>query len=833
MNRALRCLTSLLAGLLLVGRASSAEFPGTLVLGRPTDTLMAANVISPSAVSLYLEYGTRPGVYDAQSAAVDLPANQPREIELKGLAAGTRHFYRIRFKAPAAAGYDAGSEFSFMTARPPGASFVFGVQGDSHPERARQMFDAALYTRAMQNVAGATADFFVMLGDDFSVDTINQANPRAVTQPQVVERYLIQRPYLGILGRTTPVFLVNGNHEQAARYLLDGTPNNVAVWAQNARNSLYPQPAPDAFYSGNPELIEHIGLLRNYFAWTWGDALFVCIDPYWGSPVVADNDFYGGPKTSDPWLVTHGEAQYQWLKRTLEGSRARFKFVFAHHVMGTGRGGIEPATRYEWGGLNANGTPGFSARRPTWPKTIHQLFVDNKVTIFFGAHDHIWVRQQLDGVIYQAMPNPADPNYSLFNSDAYLTGDRVPNSGYARVTVAPTGVKVDYVRAFLPADETAERKNGMVSYTYTIGSMVEAQPAPTITQQPVNLAVAAGATATFSVSAVSTLPISYQWRRDGVAIAGATAAQHSIPGMRAADAGSYSVLVSTSAGSVLSTTVSLELGASRLVNLSVRSGAGTGDRTLIAGFVVGPGQPLPLLVRGIGPALTGFGVTGALADPVLTLTTGTGAAVAANDDWGSAPNATQISAAAARSGAFALTANARDAALLTPLAPGPYTAQITGKAAATGIALMEAYDNAAAADTARLVNISARSQVGTGGDILIAGFVVAGNVTKRVLIRGVGPALAQFGVGGVLADPQLSLYRQGSASAMAQNDNWLTATNAPQVGLAAGQVGAFSLAPNSRDAALLVTLEPGAYTAQVSGVGNSTGVALIEIYEVP
>lgn len=118
-----------------------------------------------------------------------------------------------------------------------------------------------------------------MLGDDFSVDTINQANPRAVTQPQVVERYLIQRPYLGILGRTTPVFLVNGNHEQAARYLLDGTPNNVAVWAQNARNSLYPQPAPDAFYSGNPELIEHIGLLRNYFAWTWGDALFVCIDP--------------------------------------------------------------------------------------------------------------------------------------------------------------------------------------------------------------------------------------------------------------------------------------------------------------------------------------------------------------------------------------------------------------------------------------------------------------------------------------------------------------------------------------------------------------------------
>ena len=175
-------------------------------------------------------------------------------------------------------------------------------------------------------------------------------------------------------------------------------------------------------------------------------------------------------------------------KRTLEGSKARFKFVFAHHVLGTGRGGVEQATRYEWGGQNANGTPGFAARRPTWSKTIHQLFIDNKVTIFFGAHDHIWVRQQLDGVVYQALPNPADANYSLFNADAYLTGDRHPNSGYARVTVVPTGVKVDYVRAFLPADETSDKKNGMVTQTYTIGSMVEATPAPAITQQQIGRA---------------------------------------------------------------------------------------------------------------------------------------------------------------------------------------------------------------------------------------------------------------------------------------------------------------------------------------------------------
>jgi hypothetical protein len=373
----------------------------------------------------------------------------------------------------------------------------------------------------------------------------------------------------------------------------------------------------------------------------------------------------------------------------------------------------------------------------------------------------------------------------------------------------------------------------MVTQTYTIGSMVEATPAPAITQQPVGQAIAAGGNATFSVSAVSTLPISYQWLRDGVAIPGATNAQLTVTGVGAANTGDYSVRVTTSAGSVTSSVATLAIGSSRLVNLSIRSGAGTGNQTLIVGFVVGTGDALPLLVRGVGPALSVFGVNGVLADPVLSLINGTGATVGSNDDWGSAANAAQITAAAARVGAFALPPNGRDSALLTPLGAGSYTAQVTGKGAGTGIALMEAYDTSASASAARLVNLSARAQVGTGADILIAGFVVSGNIPKRLLIRGVGPALAQFGVGGLLADPQLALYRQGGSSPMDQNDNWLTATNSAQVGLAAGQVGAFALPPNSRDAALLVTLEPGTYTAQVSGVGNTTGVALVEIYEVP
>ena len=303
---------------------------------------------------------------------------------------------------------------------------------------------------------------------NFSVDTINQANPRAVTQPQVVERYLIQRPYLGILGRTTPVFLVNGNHEQAARYLLDGTPNNVAVWAQNARNSYYSQPAPDDFYTGNTETVEHIGLLRNYFAWTWGDALFVGIDPYWGSPVVADNDFYGGPKTSDQWLVTHGEAQYQWLKRTLETSKAKHKFVFAHHVLGSGRGGVDEADLYEWGGQGKKGEGTFKEKRPGWELPIHQLMAKHKVSVFFQGHDHLYCQQEKDGVIYQELPMPSDHGYVAYNEDRYQSGKKLPSAGYVRVTVTPASAKVEYVRCFLPKDETSATKHGMIAHAYEV-----------------------------------------------------------------------------------------------------------------------------------------------------------------------------------------------------------------------------------------------------------------------------------------------------------------------------------------------------------------------------
>jgi Calcineurin-like phosphoesterase len=278
----------------------------------------------------------------------------------------------------------------------------------------------------------------------------------------------VQRAYWGTIGSNPPLFLVNGNHEQTARYLLDGTANSAPVIAANSRKKYFPLPEPYGFYSGDPDSIQHIGVLKDYYAFEWGNALFVVIDPYWHSEIAVDNQPLIQEKQGkkDLWKITIGDKQYEWLKKTLETSKAKFKFVFAHHVMGTGRGGIERALYYEWGGKSANGADMFSVYRPKWEMPIHQLMVKNKVNIFFQGHDHLFAKQELDGIIYQSVPNPADDTHTAFNKEAYQTGKILPNSGYLHVTVSPKEVKVNYARSFL--NNSSNLPEIRENYTYTI-----------------------------------------------------------------------------------------------------------------------------------------------------------------------------------------------------------------------------------------------------------------------------------------------------------------------------------------------------------------------------
>ncbi|MDP3071751.1 MAG: PQQ-dependent sugar dehydrogenase [Opitutaceae bacterium] len=273
--------------------------------------------------------------------------------------------------------------------------------------------------------------------------------------------------------------------------------------------------------------------------------------------------------------------------------------------------------------------------------------------------------------------------------------------------------------------------------------------------------------------------------------------------------------------------------AARLINLAARAQVGAGANALFPGFVIGPGPDKTVLVRAVGPALAAapFNVPGTLADPVLTLLgpNSSTRVAATNDNWAAAD-----AAVFAAVGAFALPPGSLDAAIVARLAPGAYTAQVAGAGGGTGVALVEVYDaDPASPGAARLINTAVRAQVGTGAGILIPGLVVGPGAAKQVLIRAVGPALgaAPFNVPGVLAQPVVTLF--SGSQAVATNTAWNSAINAAAIRETARAVGAFPLPEGGRDSAILATLPPGPYTIQVAGTAGTTGVALVEIYEVP
>jgi sugar lactone lactonase YvrE len=268
----------------------------------------------------------------------------------------------------------------------------------------------------------------------------------------------------------------------------------------------------------------------------------------------------------------------------------------------------------------------------------------------------------------------------------------------------------------------------------------------------------------------------------------------------------------------------------RLINISTRAQVGSGSNLLIPGFVIrGPGMET-LLIRAVGPSLGEFNVTGLLDAPVLTVFDSTQTVIASNAGWGNSFTSPQIVAAEASVGAFPLGDNTTDCAVIITVPAGNYTAQVSSGDGTTGVALAEVYEMKSTGT--RLVNISTRAQVGTGGNVLIPGFVISGSGTENLLLRADGPSLTQFQVNGVLAQPVLRVA-DTSMNVFDADTGWSTNLNAADIAAAAAAVGAFDLPQDSADSATLITLSPGTYTMEVSGVNDTTGVALAEVYELP
>lgn len=434
----------------------------SIILGRPTDTSITASILFDQSVNYYIEYGTSSGIYPTSIPVILANPNVPDEVDLHNLIADTKYYYRLKYKLSGAGAYTTSPEYSFHTQRAKGSSFTFTIEADEH------LYDKkgvqSMYEVCLDNQVNDHPDFMISLGDIFGDDH----HPDTITSATINLLHKNYRPFLGKLCHSVPFYVCLGNHEGENDYYMAQTPpNNLAINATLWRKYYYPNPYPNGFYTGNSDLEGYgVGNPENYYAWNWGDALFVVLDVYRDECDTSEK-----PKNWD-WSL--GLPEYTWLKNTLENSQAKFKFVFAHHIRGQGRGGITNAKLFEWGGYEQNGVDyTFATNRPGWAKPIHQLFVDNGVNIFFQGHDHVFAHEILDNITYQAVPMAADSTYEigmLANADAY-TADTIDGTGHIRVNVKPDCVQVDYIKAFLPADTVGGiHHNREVAFSYTIGA---------------------------------------------------------------------------------------------------------------------------------------------------------------------------------------------------------------------------------------------------------------------------------------------------------------------------------------------------------------------------
>lgn len=444
------------------------DHPFDLILGRPTDSSIEVRILHNADGQGRIEYRPQGQPDWAQSDPVAVSAGKPCAIELQSLAKNTAYQYRWVFQGADERNSLTSEELTFHTQRDPGSRFSFSVTADSHLD---ENSSGQVYLQTLSNALASQPDFHFELGDTFMTG-------KYVKPEYSYGQYLAQRYYMSHLCSSAPLFFVLGNH--------DGESNGRSSfqWASTTRKSLFPNPYPDRFYTGNQVKEPEIGFPADYYAWQWGDAQFIVLDPYrytvskrrggggrQGGPPGSNQQ--SGSQQESNWYWTLGEDQYQWLKREL-AKPAEYRFVFIHHLVGGAvsnqRGGIEVANLWEWGGRNMQGEWDFDKYRPGWGKPVHQMLVDSGVSVVFHGHDHLFVKQDLDGIVYQEVPQPSHAragNTRTASEYGYIAGEIQPSSGYVRVRVDDDAARVDYVRTYV-GNESPSTRNGEVTFSYEV-----------------------------------------------------------------------------------------------------------------------------------------------------------------------------------------------------------------------------------------------------------------------------------------------------------------------------------------------------------------------------
>ena len=364
-------------------------------------------VTTTQELKFFVEYGYTSSKYDLKTSTFSVKKNSTSEVMLKNLSPNTKIYYRFRYLLSNSKNYAVQTGGSFTTAKAE-VSATFTVQADPHMD---ENSDANVYKKTLEQVVLASPAFLMDLGDIFMVDKLKDK-----TEANIRARFELMKDFYKILGNI-PLKITLGNHDGELGYSKFNT--------KNYRKEYFP---------------EQTGELA-YFSFTGPDQLHVVLDPF---TYTVEN-----PKV-DGWQWTLGRTQYDWLKKTLEESSATHKFIYIHHLLvgdAQSRGGVEIAKFNEWGGLNKDGTEGFGTQRPGWDSPIHQLLLKNKVGFVFKGHDHLYVRQELDGIIYQTLPQPSHPGEKLdVNQYGYLSGKAVGGSGFLKVQTSGKVATVDFIK---------------------------------------------------------------------------------------------------------------------------------------------------------------------------------------------------------------------------------------------------------------------------------------------------------------------------------------------------------------------------------------------------
>lgn len=434
--------------------------PFDVILARPTDKSVTISVVAYREMAAFISYGTVSGMLGMKTVEKKLKKDEPTEFVPTECQPDTRYYYRLSMREGLKNELLLDEERTFHTQRKPGSSFVFTIQADSHLDQNTRRI---VYERTLENALADKPDFHIDLGDTFMTDKYGKEYKNALPQ------YLAQRYYFGRVAHSAPLFLVLGNHDGERLDRYDGTADCMPVWSCNTRKKLFPNPFPDGFYTGNKSEMKHVGRVENYYAWEWGDGLFVALDPFWWTGKIGRNN------TDGNWARTLGKEQFDWLAKTLALSKAKYKFVFIHHLVGgldeNARGGAEAAELFEWGGKGRDNKDEFKEKRPGWDMPIHQLLAKHKVSVVFHGHDHFFAKQDLDNTVYLMVPQPGHPGFDrLRNVEeyGYIRGDFLPPSGHVRVKVSADKATVEYIRSYLPQSETAQLKNGQVAYSFSV-----------------------------------------------------------------------------------------------------------------------------------------------------------------------------------------------------------------------------------------------------------------------------------------------------------------------------------------------------------------------------